>query len=160
MKLVDRLAAAVDGLWPSRRVLVAVDGPDAAGKTTLANALAQRAARPTVRASIDDWHRSRDVRLRRGDLSPVGYYEDSFDYDALTAHLLHPFRGGATRVRTAQFNVKSDERADAHAERLPDAAALLFDGVFLLRPELQQLWDLTIYLHVPPAVTLARAMRR
>lgn len=158
--LGDRLASAVDELRPDRRVIVAIDGPDAAGKTMLADFLAQRVARPTLRASIDDWHHPREVRARRGDASPIGYYNDSFDYRAVKARLLHPFRAGASHVQTAGFDFSSDEPADVQVEVSSLSAALLFDGVFLLRPELLQFWDLSIYLHVAESVTLARAVRR
>jgi uridine kinase len=150
----------VDLLRPDRRVVVAVDGPDAAGKTTLADELAQRVARPAVRASIDDWHNPREVRLRQGDESPLGYYNDSFDDDAVAVQLLNPFRAGASQVHCAQFDYRSDEPADVHIDVGSPAAVLLLDGVFLLRPELLQFWDLSIYLHVPPTVTLARAVQR
>jgi uridine kinase len=158
--LVDRLAAAVDALRAQDRVIIAIDGPDAAGKTTLADALARRITRPRLRASIDDWHNPRDVRLRQGDESPIGYYEDSFDYSAVTAQLLHRFRAGGGHVRTASFDFRSDARADVVTAVSSPTAALLFDGVFLLRPELRHFWDLTIYLHVPESVTLARAVDR
>jgi uridine kinase len=62
---------------------VAVDGIDAAGKTTLADNLVQPLEAhgiPVIRASIDGFHRPRADRYRRGADSPVGYYDDSFDY--------------------------------------------------------------------------------
>jgi uridine kinase len=158
--LVDRLASAVDQLRPDRRVVVAVDGPDAAGKTTLADAIAQRLARPALRVSIDDWHHPREVRLRRGHESPVGYYDDSFDYQAVTSLLLRPFRAGASQVQASLFDYKSDEPAGVHTGVGSPVAALVLDGVFLLRPELLQFWDVSIYLHVPPSVTVARAVQR
>lgn len=37
---------------------------------------------------------------------------------------------------------------------------LLFDGVFLLRPELDALWDYRIFVAVDEAVAVRRAMRR
>lgn len=160
MTLVSRLAHAIDQLGPGTRVLVVIDGPDAAGKTTLADAVARQLTRPTLRVSIDDWHNPRDVRLQRGPESPLGYYMDSFDYDALTRCLLHPFRDGATSVQTAHFNVKADAPAAAESEVPSPAAVLLLEGVFLLRPELRHHWDLSIYLHVPESVTLARAVVR
>ncbi len=129
-------------------------------KTTLADRVAQQIARPTCRVSIDDWHNPRDVRLRRGDESPVGYYEDSFDYEAITTHLLHPFRAGASRVQTAGFDFRADASVAADCEVGSPTAALLLDGVFLLRPELLHRWDLSVYLHVPESVTLARAVVR
>ena len=37
---------------------------------------------------------------------------------------------------------------------------LLFDGVFLLRPELRGYWDVTIFVDAAFAVTLVRAQQR
>ena len=159
MTLLARLAAAVDSVSPGNRVAVAIDGPDAAGKTTLADALGEHVTRPALRVSVDQWHNPRSVRLRRGAESPLGYYLDSFDHDALTAHLLRPFRGGAARVRTAHYDFRADAPDVVETEVARDAV-LLLDGVFLLRPELRHHWDLSVYLHVPEAVTLERARVR
>lgn len=160
MTLVARLAQAVDELRPEARIIVAIDGPDAAGKTTLADAVAQHLTRPTVRVSVDDWHNPRDVRLRRGPDSPLGYYMDSFAYDELAGSLLRPFGEGATSVRTRFFDFLADAPAVAEAEVVSPAAVLLLDGVFMLRPELRRHWDLSIYLYITEAVTLARAVVR
>jgi hypothetical protein len=37
---------------------------------------------------------------------------------------------------------------------------LLFDGVFLMRPELRAYWDLTIYLDISADESLRRALTR
>jgi uridine kinase len=60
--------------------LVGVDGPDAAGKTTPADHLADALEVPTLRVSIDGFHQPRELRYQRGELSAEGYYHDSFDY--------------------------------------------------------------------------------
>jgi uridine kinase len=156
--IAERLALLIYGL-PGDRVLVAFDGPDAAGKTTLAGAVAERLRRPTLCASVDGWHNPRDIRLRRGAESPDGYYRDSFDLDALQEDLLTPFRSGAPVVQAVRYDYQHEQAAQKRQAVAPDAA-LLFDGVFLLRPELVATWDLTIYLHVPEEVTLARAVAR
>ena len=141
------------------RVLVAIDGPDAAGKTTLADRVAAALGKQTVRASIDGFHRPRHERIARGELSPDGYYSDSFDYDALQTKLLHPFTEGAPRAATRVFDYRTDSAREELID-LPMEAALLFDGVFLLRPELRDHWHLSIYLDVAPDETLRRAMAR
>lgn len=160
MTLVGRLAAAVDRLNPGDRVAVAIDGPDAAGKTTLADAIARQVTRPAIRVSIDDWHNPRDVRTRRGSDSPAGYYLDSFDYEALASDLLGPFRDGATSVQSARFDFKADALLTAVTEVRSPTAVLILDGVFLLRSELRESWDWAVYVHVPESVTLARATVR
>ncbi len=50
--VVDRAAALIDKL-DEDRVLVAVDGPDAAGKTTFADRLGLAVRAPTFRVSVD-----------------------------------------------------------------------------------------------------------
>jgi uridine kinase len=160
MTLAADLAAVVEGIGRRGRTLVAVDGPDAAGKTTLADRIAPLAGRPVVRASIDGFHAPRNVRLRRGDLSPAGCYRDSFDLRRLQERLLAPFARGAADVDVAVFDHRTDRPRQVRVDDVPPDAVLLVDGVFLLRPELRRWWTLGVYLHVPEEVTLARAVER
>ena len=37
---------------------------------------------------------------------------------------------------------------------------LLFDGVFLLRPELEGCFDLSVFIQVDPSISLERALKR
>jgi uridine kinase len=150
--------AAITLPHPTR---VAIDGVDAAGKTTLSDELAPRIealGRPVIRASIDGFHNPASVRRRRGPLSPEGYYHDSFDYAALVTELLGPLGPGGTRVnRRAVFDFRSDRPVDAPTERAEPNAILLLDGVFLLRPELLGHFDFSVFVHADFHVTLARA---
>jgi uridine kinase len=163
-ELLDLLA---DGILATRRphpLRVAVDGIDAAGKTTLADELAATLAargRPVIRASIDGFHRPRAERYRRGADSPEGYYRDAFDYQALREALLIPLGpGGDRRYRRAVFDRRADRPLDEPAHIAPTNAVLLCDGVFLLRPVLVAAWDYRIFVAVPFAVALERALRR
>lgn len=144
---------------------MAIDGPDAAGKTTLANEIAPilRAADvPVLRASIDGFHHPASIRHQREAEHPaLSYYEDSFDYVALRRGLLDPLaRGGRSLVRTTVFDHRRDEPVDDPPRSVEEGAVLLFDGVFLLRPELAASWDLSIFLRVEPEVSLSRALER
>lgn len=160
MEIADRLAGVIAGLVPGRpRLAVAFDGPDAAGKTTLADRVARRLGQPVIRAGADGFHLPRQVRYRRGEKSADGYYRDSFDYAAITGQCLAPFRDGAPVIRTAGFDFRSDTAREA-GQDVPAAAVLIFDGVFLLRPELAGFWDLAVYLRVAPETTLRRALAR
>jgi len=158
--LLPDLAALILGFRPGGRVLVGVDGPDAAGKSTFARQLSDHLDCVVVRGSIDDWHRPREERLPRGSESAEGYYRDCFDYAALVAGLLDPFIGGAASVKTRHFDYHSNTPVTDGTTRVPAGAILLFEGVFLLRPELRDRWDLAVYLHVPESVTLARVLER
>ena len=127
LSVLEKLAARIAELpLPAR---VAVDGVDAAGKTTLADELAR--LRPEAeRLSADDFLRPPEERYRRGRESPVGYFEDSFDHDPL-------------------------RRAVLAANGL-----LIVDGIFLLRAELNDLWDLRIFIDIELDESIRRGVAR
>lgn len=83
-----------------------------------------------VRLSVDDFLTPPSARYARGELSPVGCYRDSHDLVALRA---------AVRAHEG---------------------LVIVDGVFLHRPELRDLWDLSVYLHVTDDEVLRRAAGR
>lgn len=143
---------------------VAVDGIDAAGKTTIADELAeviQRLGRPVVRASLDHFHRPRAERYRRGKESPEGYYLDSFDYPLLISSLLGPLGpAGDRRYRISAFDHLNDRPVQAVFHAAANETVLIFDGVFLLRPELSACWDYRIFLQVDFKTALSRAVQR
>ena len=162
--LLEALAGRIAALTAAHPVRVAVDGIDAAGKTTLADelvALLEARGRPIIRASIDGFHRPRARRHQRGATSPEGYYLDSFDDAALCDALLLPLGpGGSRRYRRAIFDYRADRPLLSSEEIAPPNAVLIVDGVFLLRPELVAHWDYRIFVEVPFAVALERAKRR
>lgn len=156
---VSRAARAIAGLPGDRRQIVAIDGVDGAGKSTFANALARAVQRPTVRASVDDFHHPQVVRYRRGRESPEGFYRDSFDLEALVQRMLAPFAAGGCFRRRA-FDHRSDRPVTARLQDAAPDAVLVLDGLFLHRSELRDWWDLSILLDVAPAVAAARLQER
>lgn len=161
---LHRLADLVAAVRRPHTVRVAVDGVDAAGKTTLADELRpllEARGRPVLRASVDGFHLTRAERYRRGPTSPEGYYRDSFNYDAFRRELLESLGpGGDRRFRARVFDLHADEPVDEPRQEAPEGAVLLVDGVFLLRPELAGLWDFRILVEVEPAEALRRAVLR
>lgn len=143
---------------------VAVDGIDGAGKTTFADELAgvlRDRSRPVIRASVDGFHHPREVRYGRGRASSVGYYLDSFDYDSLRRVLLDPLSpGGAGSYVPAIHDVASDQTVDLEPEQAADGSVLVFDGIFLHRPELVDYWDCSIFLRVDRPIAVERIRRR
>ncbi len=162
--LLEELGDAICRVERPHPVRVAIDGVGVAGKTILADELVEplrRRGRSVIRASIDGFHNPKDVRYRRGPGSPEGYYRDSFDYEALVALILEPLGpGGDRRYRPAVFDFRTESRVELE-ERVADAGnVLLFDGIFLLRPELRDRWDFRIFVDTSFDVTVARAETR
>jgi uridine kinase len=143
---------------------VGLDGVDCAGKTSLADELAASLAAGgghVIRASIDDFHNPRAVRYRQGRSSPRGYYEDSFDLEAVLNTLLLPLGPGGSRwYRTAVFDHKSDLPLETPKQIAPENCVLLFDGIFLHRPELLPHLDFTIFVMADFTVAIERAFQR
>jgi uridine kinase len=158
--LTDRIVA----IGRPHPIRVAIDGLTAAGKTTLVDELVPaiaRRGRPVIRASIDDFHRPRAERYQRGLLSPEGYYLDSFDYPAVRAVLLLPLGpGGSRRYRSAFFDSWTESPIEAPEQEAPPDAVLLVDGVFLFRPELDDLWDVRIFVDAKLDEAVRRGIKR
>ena len=133
-ELGDALAAVHA---PDRLTRIGIDGVDGAGKTRLAEELAQELTsrgRPAVRVSLDQFERGKAERYERGDLSPEGFYRDSFDLERLRSHVLS-IAG-------------------------PPDMVIVVDGVFLQRPELADLWDATVWVEADIEIAAARGAER
>ena len=163
-QLLDYLAGRIIETKRPHPLRVGIDGPDAAGKTTLAEELAallQRSGRPVIRASIDGFHNPTAVRYARGPSSPEGYYFDSFNYQMLVESLLAPLGpGGSRRFSAAVFDYRTNSAVPIETHLAEVNAILLFDGVFLLRPELAASWDFTVFVDASSEITRARAQER
>jgi uridine kinase len=158
------VAHRISALPQDRVALVGVDSVDGAGKTTFADELARELearGRGTIRASVDGFHNPKVLRHRLGRDSPEGFFLHSYDFPALREALLDPLGpGGSGRYRTAVFDHLSDSPVSVPEELARPGEVLLFDGIFLHRPELRGAWDLSIFLEVAFEVSIARCARR
>jgi len=144
------LATEILNLNSRGRVIVAVDGADAAARTAFADDLAavlDEAEKPTFRASLRYFQRSREDIGRFGADSPERFYRHGFDYSALRRVLLEPFRlGGSTGFVTQVFDPDRDSWIEPTWTTAPTDAFLIIDGEFINRSELRDAWNYRILL--------------
>jgi uridine kinase len=164
-EVVGTLAQVVTSLRLPHPVHVGIDGRSAAGKTTLADALAQSiglSGREVLRASIDDFHRpGHKYRSERGEWTPRSYYDEAYDYAAFLDLVLRPLRpDGTRRCRTTLFDSFHDAWFDEEWHVVGAECVLIVDGAFLSRPELIREWDYLIWLDVDAETMVERARRR
>ena len=161
---ISRLSDLIAAINLDHTVRVGIDGVSCAGKTMLADELVEplrNRGRNVIRATIDGFHHPRAHRIRRGADSVEGYYHDSFDHHAARENVLLPLGPGGSRVyRKAVFDFRVDAPVDEPHETAHPDAILLFDGMFLFRPELDDCWDYRIFVHADFHVTLLRARQR
>lgn len=162
-----RLRAEIRTRRPAGRVIVAIDGRDGAGKTTLARDLGRafaEASETVFVASLDDFHRPRADRYARGRESPEGHYRDSYDLGTFRRVLAEPFRQGAllpdTGFQLRAFDLERDAPVESRWESAGPDAVLIVEGLFALRPELRDLWDESVWIDVPDDVAGARMRAR
>lgn len=154
------LVAEIRHNYAQGRVIVAVDGIGGAGQSEFADGLAEvfrEAGADAMRASIGDFHAPRRERYLLGRDSPEGFYQDAFDYRTFRRVLIDPFRmGGSTGFQMKAFDLRRDTASQSSWQSAPDHAVLVLDGIFLNRPQLQSIWNYSIFLEVPWAIAYAR----
>jgi len=163
-RLISRLAADINRLASNGVIRVGIDGVDGAGKTTFANEIDEELellGRTVIRASVDGFHNPKIIRYQRGHTSPEGFFHDSYNYAALKTLLLDPLSpNGSGRYRLAAFDHVADKAVNADEEQAYPGAVLVFDGIFLHRPELRAYWDFSVFLDVRFEVSIPRGARR
>jgi uridine kinase len=162
--LLQRLTDTILRLAVAGVTRVAIDGVDGAGKSVFGDELARllaAAGRRVIRASVDSFHNPRALRYRQGRHSPEGFFRDSYDYGQLRAALLDPLSpGGSGRYRSAAFDHRTDSPVSVPEARAEAGEILVFDGIFLHRPELRPYWDFSIFLEVEVALSIRRCAQR
>jgi uridine kinase len=164
-ELVDDLATRILDI-SGERLRVAVDGYTASGKTSFAHELAdaiRSRGRPTLRASFDDFKKPWSDAKEKGydRISGEGYYRIAPDFQSARNLLLEP--AGPLGSGTVALCGHDPRTGVDHRHVTIDAphdAVLIVDSVFAMRPEYDGFWDFRIWLDVPAALSLERAIAR
>jgi uridine kinase len=145
---------------------IGIDGVDGAGKTIFGDELSALLAisgRTVIRASVDSFHNPENQRYRLGKNSPEGFFLDSYNYHRLKEVLLDPLSPGGTGLyKTEIFNHRLDSSVSSSSleQQAISDSILIFDGIFLHRPNLRMYWDFSIFLEVGFDISIPRGAQR
>lgn len=148
-----------------RPLLVAINGKDASGKTTMADILAghlrTQTTRSVVRISVDDFMNERAIRYTVDESPARGCYNHTFNFDGLISQTLAPLRrAGLRQYKEKIFDHASDTPLSLPSKVADKDAIVIFDGVFLYKHDLVDYWDVKILLETDDEVAIERGARR
>lgn len=160
--LADRVHHLADG---QSRVMVAITGAPASGKSTLAAELARRLTlqkRSAVVVPMDGFHLDNAV-LDARDLRPRKGAPQTFDAAGFV-HLIRRIKSGE-EVAAPLFDRPRDIAIAGAAIVPADTAIIIVEGNYLMHDEppwadLAPLWDLTVRVDVPMPELRARLIQR
>ena len=137
-------------------LLVAIDGLGGAGKSTLARLLEQQLSTLGWVVTVvkhDDFYHPSDQRENQ----QAGMIGCDFDWERLRDQVLIPVREG----RLVYYQ-RYDWEADVLTEwrTISTSDVVLVEGVYTMRCELTDLYDLKIWVKCPRAIRLARGIAR
>jgi len=163
--LLDHLAREICAIELPHPTRAAIDGMDAAGKTTLGNDLAERITaegRPVVRVSVDNFRPAgHNARSWSGSYTPETYYREGFELAAFRSSVLEPAGpGGDRHCRLKMNDVHNELPHVPEWTDLADDAILIADGVYLGRPEFAAHWDYLVWLDVEVETSFHRSVER
>jgi uridine kinase len=130
---------------------VGIDGINCAGKTTFTDelsAIIQHRGRKVIRVTGENFLYPRKRRWQDNFNAPQQFYGTD-NYPALIFYLLEPLGpSGDRQYVSAVYDPQTDSHIGIQACAASRDAILLYDGIFLCRPELQNYWDILFFLSV------------
>ncbi|MCD4817636.1 MAG: hypothetical protein K8S23_02965 [Candidatus Cloacimonetes bacterium] len=162
--IVKYIIETIKVLKKDKPLIIVFDGVDTSGKTTLANSVfesmqEQKLSIP-LRIQIDKFHNPRNVRIQKGDLSPEGFFYDSFNHKAIFQNVIDPIKKGSGKLISKKYDYRIEKEIKSVEVSITNKTIILFDGIFMNRDEFYQKWDLSIFLDVSFDTVIERALKR
>ncbi|MEW6405144.1 MAG: hypothetical protein AB1649_25395 [Chloroflexota bacterium] len=163
MDAINYIVETILKLRQNRTLLIAFDGADTSGKTTLANSVhtvLKSHKFDSIRVSMDKFYHAREKRFARGELSPEGFFYDSTNYDAVFRCVIFPVKESLGYILPGVYDYRSEKPIEPDKIRIDSRSIVLIDGKFMNRDELCTYWDLSVFLEVAFDTIIERALIR
>jgi uridine kinase len=134
-------------------VLVGIDGCGASGKSTFSAELSASLKSAAV-ISMDDFYKSSQARIRRSDPKPIGW---QFDWQRLEKEVLTPLKTHG-EAKYQRYNWNTDYLQEWRSIRA--FSTIIIEGIYALRPELTEYYDLRLWIECPREERLKRGLER
>jgi phosphoribulokinase len=142
---------------PRRPVVVGVDGQGGSGKSTFSRELTEALPVTTWIVPGDDFYS--DVSAsEKALMSPEEGYEKYFDVDRLKSQVLTGVRDGSATLRYQRYDWEAEALGDWREVPMPEVVVV--EGVYTLRPELRDAFDITVFLCTRRETRIARQVAR
>jgi len=135
-------------------LLIGIDGCGGSGKSTLANELQQACDKVTI-VHMDDFFLPSDQILdASAEQKPVG---SDFDWKRLLNQVLEPISQDK-EGRYQRYDWETDGLAEWYI--VPIGGIVIIEGVYSLRRELSDKYDVSIWVDCPREIRLSRGLER
>jgi uridine kinase len=149
----ERVSDAIDATEPEGpALLVGIDGPGGAGKSTLARELALLRGDVAI-VQGDDFYRPLNESTRAA-LTPIEAVDLLFDWERLRDEVLAPLLLGE-RARYRRYDWAS-ERLGSDTITIEARGVVVIEGCYVARPALRGYLDLIVVVEAPRELCIAR----
>jgi len=140
-----------------RPVIVGIDGQGGSGKSTLAQEVARGMSVVVAIVEGDDFY-SDMPDDKKALLNPEEGYESYFDWRRLKSDVLSSLRDQDSNLRYQRY----DWNVGAMGEwiTIPTPEVVIVEGIYTLRPELRDWFDVTVFVRTSEHVRLHRQESR
>jgi uridine kinase len=160
--LVQTILSRRNALPQHIALLVAISGIDGSGKSTLATQLAQRLNKNGINSvliTLDAWHNPPEKRFGKED--PGGhFYRNAFRFNELFDLVVNPLRLNRALQVTVELTRLPENDSYLHRYDFGDVDVILLEGIFLLKRELRESYDLAFWVECSFEEALRRAVLR